>query len=114
MDHVRGVAEDDPARPAPGRRAAHGERPGGALRGDAQLAGLAAAGLRELGLERRRLEREQRLGALGRQRPDECVRVARLGPVERQQRQHVGRAEPLPRDVCMRPRRDQADHVVDT
>ena len=47
------------------------------------------------------------VGALGRQRPDQRVRALGLGAVERQQREHVGRAEPLARDVAMRLRRDQ-------
>ncbi len=43
-------------------------------------------------------------GALLGQRPDERIGAARLGPIERQQCEHVGSAKPLARDVPMRPR----------
>ena len=46
MDDVRCVAEEHPAAPAPGRRPAEHERPGGALRGRVERAGFGAGGLR--------------------------------------------------------------------
>ena len=49
------------------------------------------------------VECQQRLRALVGQRPDQRVRPFRCRCVERQQRQHVWRAKPLPRDALVRP-----------
>ena len=44
----------------------------------------------------------QVVGTRVRHRPHQCITMLRLGPIEGQQRQHVGRAEPLARDAGMR------------
>jgi hypothetical protein len=107
MDDVGGVAEHDPARPAPGGRAADDQRPGGASRAERSSPASPAVAAASSRVERFGVHRQQGIGTIARQRPDKGVRALRLRPVEGQQREHVGRAEPLARDVAVRPRRDQ-------
>ena len=62
-----------------------------------------ARGLVQRCFEGRGVQRQQRVGARLRHRPDQRVRALGCRAVERQQRQHVGRAEPLARHAGVRP-----------
>src|SRR5439155_1127850 len=88
-----------------------------ALKRQPQLAGGAGRGLQQRLLERGVGDRLQPIGAIVGHRPDERIRGAGLRGIERQQREHIGRAKPLAGNVLMgsgrrQPRRDRAMAVV--
>ena len=104
---MRRVADQHPARPAPGAGLRAHQRPGSAVAGQLQIAGGTAGGLHQRASELGGSHGEQRVGARVGHRPDQRIRRPRLRCVKGQQRQHVGRTEPLARGARMRPRAGQ-------
>ncbi len=99
MDDVGGVAHQGPAGADDLGGAGLHQRPGGAGAVHAQLARRAARCGIERGVELGVVHLREPLGLGLRHRPDDAVRALGLRAVERQQRQHVGRAEPLAGDA---------------
>ncbi len=103
------AASPTSTQPAPhtGLRAGDGQRPRRPWAGQAQPGRHVGAGALQFGFEGSRVQLHQRGGTLLRQRPHQRERSLGQRPLERQQRQHVGRTKPLMGHALMRVGRGQ-------